>query len=541
MGKRRFSRLAVVSAVLAVCVAGIGISDASSGFPAPSAAPCPQSPTPQKGAVDKRTDATAVCYFLPEVYFTPSSGTVAVNQSFTFTLEVRYAEYGCSKTGAWSGSIATNSSGQYGPQSITVGPFGSPGTYTYGVSCGGLGGTNPGSTTVTVTAPGGGGPGSGGGSSCSENLTSQIHATFVSMSGVPASITAGGSFTASVTFQNTGACTWTAANGYRLGSQNPENNTTWGTSRGYLSASDAIAPGQSKTFTINAVAPSTAGPYGWGWRMVREGINWLGTPTNGSFTSISVTGSVPPQTAPPGVASFAITPTGRWTDDPAATAQWSCTNSTGASLAADSTAGGSWSGLPVSGSRALQPAPGGYTYTVTCSNNVGDTATAQSALAVFDAKERNVGDVRGGASLDPNNFDSVLKCRWKREENHDEIGLPFGLKAGGLKVTIDWCVSNGQIKRVARTVEELGANYPVSSWHYDGITSTGPCGVNCSDYVSLWGTNQTVKNIWLKGRWSLCATVRLIGSFCWRSFTATVGVRIRGDGTRARTYDNSAP
>jgi hypothetical protein len=162
-------------------------------------------------------------------------------------------------------------------------------------------------------------------------------------------------------------------------------------------------------------------------------------------------------------------------------------------------------------------------------------------LAVFDAKERNTGDVRGGASLDPNNFDSVLKCRWKREENHDEIGLPFGLKAGGLKVTIDWCVSNGQIKRVARTVEELGANYPVSSWHYDGITSTGPCGVNCSDYVSLWGTNQTVKNIWLKGRWSLCATVRLIGSFCWRSFTATVGVRIRGDGTRARTYDNSAP
>jgi hypothetical protein len=140
--------------VLAVCVAGIGSSDASSGFPAPSAAPCPQSPTPQKGAVDKRTDATAVCYFLPEVYFTPSSGTVAVNQSFTFTLEVRYAEYGCSKTGAWSGSIATNSSGQYGPQLVTVGPFGSPGTYTYGVSCGGLGGTNPGNTTVTVTAPG---------------------------------------------------------------------------------------------------------------------------------------------------------------------------------------------------------------------------------------------------------------------------------------------------------------------------------------------------------------------------------------------------
>jgi hypothetical protein len=33
----------------------------------------------------------------------------------------------------------------------------------------------------------------------------------------------------------------------------------------------------------------------------------------------------------------------------------------------------------------------------------------------------------------------------------------------------------------------------------------------------------------------------LIGSFCWRSVTLTVGVRIRGDGTRARTYDNSTP
>ena len=92
---------------------------------------------------------------------------------------------------------------------------------------------------------------------------------------------------------------------------------------------------------------------------------------------------------------------------------------------------------------------------MTCSNNVGDTATAQSALAVFDAKERNTGEVRGGASLDPNNFDSVLKCRWKREENHDEIGLPFRLKSRRIEVTIDWCVSKNQIKRVARTVEEL--------------------------------------------------------------------------------------
>jgi hypothetical protein len=36
---------------------------------------------------------------------------------------------------------------------------------------------------------------------------------------------------------------------------------------------------------------------------------------------------------------------------------------------------------------------------------------------------------------------------------------------------IDWCVGNDQIRRVARTVDELGANYPASSWHHDGITA----------------------------------------------------------------------
>jgi hypothetical protein len=252
---------------------------------------------------------------------------VAVNQTFTFRLEVRYAEYGCTKSGAWSGSIGTDSSGHFGPQSITVGPFGSAGTYAYGLSCGGLGGTTAGSATVTVTAPGGGGSGSGGGSGCTENLTSQIHATYSSQTGVPATAASGQAFTANITFQNTGACTWTAANGYLLGSQNPENNTTWGTSRLYLGAGEAIGPGQSKTFTFTAVAPSAPGSYGWGWRMVREGINWMGTPTNGTFTTITV-GSPPPS---PGVTSFTTSSTTQWSGS-SVTLSWSCANTDSADL-----------------------------------------------------------------------------------------------------------------------------------------------------------------------------------------------------------------
>jgi hypothetical protein len=99
------------------------------------------------------------------------------------------------------------------------------------------------------------------------------------MTTVPQTLNQGQTFTVSMTFKNTGQCTWTAANGYKLGSQNPENNTNWGTNRVLLGSSDAIAPGQSKTFVLSARAPSAAGTYGFQWRMVREGINWFGPAT----------------------------------------------------------------------------------------------------------------------------------------------------------------------------------------------------------------------------------------------------------------------
>jgi len=184
-------RTALLVSLLVLCVTG-GASSASggNGASAPSTI-CPQIASNGEPLTDKRTDATATCYYLPEIVFTPSSGTVAVNQTFTFNLEVWYSEYGCSKNGSWSGNLATDSAGHFGPQSFTVGPFTSTGTYSFGVSCGGLGGTGVGNTNVTVVSAGGGDPGSGGGSSCTENLTSQIHATFMSMSGVPSTINAG--------------------------------------------------------------------------------------------------------------------------------------------------------------------------------------------------------------------------------------------------------------------------------------------------------------------------------------------------------------
>jgi hypothetical protein len=82
-----------------------------------------------------------------------------------------------------------------------------------------------------------------------------------------------------ITFRNTGQCTWTAGGGYKLGSQSPPDNASWGTGRVLLDAGDSIAPGQSKTFTLNATAPAAAGEYAFEWRMVRDGVAWFGPAT----------------------------------------------------------------------------------------------------------------------------------------------------------------------------------------------------------------------------------------------------------------------
>jgi len=88
------------------------------------------------------------------------------------------------------------------------------------------------------------------------------NAAFASQS-VPGAVTAGQTFSASVTMKNTGTTVWTAADGFSLSSV----NSNWGTSSVSLAAADAIAEGQSKTFNISATAPTTAGTYVFQWKM----------------------------------------------------------------------------------------------------------------------------------------------------------------------------------------------------------------------------------------------------------------------------------
>ena len=98
-------------------------------------------------------------------------------------------------------------------------------------------------------------------------------ATFVSQS-VPSFMFAGQSYPASITMRNTGSYTWTAAGSYKLGSQIPQDNTSWGANRVPLPSS--IAPGGDAAFNFTAAAPQTPGLYNFQWMMVQDGAGAAG-------------------------------------------------------------------------------------------------------------------------------------------------------------------------------------------------------------------------------------------------------------------------
>ncbi len=109
------------------------------------------------------------------------------------------------------------------------------------------------------------------------------NAVIISQS-VPAAMTAGMSYAASVTVKNTGTVTWTAAQNYRLGSQVPQDNTTWGLGRVTLLKTDSIGPGQTKTFSFMVTAPKTPGTYSFSWKMLQEGVAWFGATSSSTVT-----------------------------------------------------------------------------------------------------------------------------------------------------------------------------------------------------------------------------------------------------------------
>lgn len=110
-------------------------------------------------------------------------------------------------------------------------------------------------------------------------------AQYVSQS-IPASIQPGEVAAASVQMRNTGNTTWTAAEAYRLGSQNAPDNMRWGLNR--VAVPGSVAPGQIATFNFSITGPTPSAGGGEGmrafqWQMVRDGVTWFGelTPNTG--------------------------------------------------------------------------------------------------------------------------------------------------------------------------------------------------------------------------------------------------------------------
>lgn len=91
---------------------------------------------------------------------------------------------------------------------------------------------------------------------------------------VPQAMTAGQSYSVSVTVKNTGSNTWTTASHYNLGSQNAQDNTTWGVAR--LALPSSVAPGSEVNFNFTVTAPTAPGTYNLQGRMVQDTVEWFG-------------------------------------------------------------------------------------------------------------------------------------------------------------------------------------------------------------------------------------------------------------------------
>lgn len=116
---------------------------------------------------------------------------------------------------------------------------------------------------------------------------------------VPAAMVIRETATVVIGMTNTGTVTWPAQGPIRLGSQNPQDNTTWGLGRVALAAD--TPPGATASFTFAITAPTSAGRRSCSWQMLEEGVEWFGEDTR---AGISVFTGAGPTTVPDVVGRF---------------------------------------------------------------------------------------------------------------------------------------------------------------------------------------------------------------------------------------------
>ena len=105
------------------------------------------------------------------------------------------------------------------------------------------------------------------------------NAEFISLENIPCCILADEDFQAIAVVENTGTIEWDAdlqQNKYKLGSENPKGNQTWGSATFRTLVSEDVMPGERHRFEINCTAPSQEGLYNFQLRMLQERVQWFG-------------------------------------------------------------------------------------------------------------------------------------------------------------------------------------------------------------------------------------------------------------------------
>jgi hypothetical protein len=125
-------------------------------------------------------------------------------------------------------------------------------------------------------ASSGGGGGSGGATN---------DAAFVTQN-VPTTMNPGQAYSASIRMRNTGSSTWNSS--YKLSSENPAGNLTWGLNS--LNLPTSVLPGSEVTFNFTLTAPSTPGTYNFQWRMTKDGTGGFGALTANQQISVATQG-----------------------------------------------------------------------------------------------------------------------------------------------------------------------------------------------------------------------------------------------------------
>ncbi|HCP46832.1 MAG TPA: hypothetical protein DIU15_12370, partial [Deltaproteobacteria bacterium] len=124
-------------------------------------------------------------------------------------------------------------------------------------------------------------------------------AAIVVSASFPAQLDCGATAMASVVVENTGAVSWTRAEGYKLGAVDDEDPFYSSDTRIWLADGDEVLSGSTHTFSFLLEAPAEPGLYLSDWQMVHEAVQWFGDVTTHEVEVTCVDDAPPPATGPP--------------------------------------------------------------------------------------------------------------------------------------------------------------------------------------------------------------------------------------------------